>query len=433
MMLFKDTLPVFGLCDSNMLVNSFIANTVAKDEILSVNDRTVFEYNFLKTNNGATIAESMQGHFLRLCIYKHKFSKAVLGEIKKKWKDGTLIPDMVNQTIDGQFMPTDNINWTVNFPDKIEFVTRTVEDELCLTGWIWGCSCLYEVCMKALAIFPNVDIKESKAQDKDNDDSDYLPHEVMYKAANDTDRQKYTDMLREAASVFNYMTLRGYKEGFAKFDRNMPIFLKAYVCFAYQKLCEALSYVIQANSLLKESIGDSMSAEAAECLMRAHLIIESGYQVLKNGNGADDPGLYLSYAYNYIRVTIFVYYKFYSARFSAIDDNKRKLAYTYMSMALEFPHLTSGNKDKMKAMLDSIGSLNEQLESDGFVSKLIGGVKKLVMFERSHAFENINSAMADINKLEPLPQIKYDASEVKDFKIVSADKFIFSFLKFMDK
>jgi hypothetical protein len=423
--LFRDTLPKFGLCDSNMMLNGLNIDVRAKEDMLKAKDRTIFEYAMIMNSPGDAVAATMMSHFMRLCLYKTKFARPVIADLKKKWAMKSLALETVNIMIDGQYMPTDQINWTVMFPDPKEFTTSIVEHELAVTGWIWGCSLLHHVCMHTVALMPVV------AQDASESVS-YDPQEVCYSAEHDTEKEGYMNMLREAASVFNYLTLNGNKEGFAKFDRSNPLFMKAYVCFAYQNMCLALAYVVQANAFLKESLGSNLAGEAVICLQLAYKLIDVGYDALKNGkNGADDTGIFLPYSYNYIRVTIFVYYKFYEARLFAVSEETRKQAYAQMIKVMEFPYLTPANRDTMRNMVKDLGVLNEQMESEGVVSRIFSAIKKTVMFERPAAFETLNAAMYEINKLPALPEVVYDRKKVKEVKVIAADKFVFSFVKFI--
>ena len=403
--LFKKTLPIFVNCESEKLIfvlnNSYIDT---KGVNLYPNDRQVFEHSYINNADANKVIKQLELHFFKLCLYKTTNGPAVIAVLKRAWRCDRLDITTVNKLIDANCIVTDTIKWNIDFPDKVLLTTSTIDDEICCTAWIWACKIMYTVVTTMLST--------RYTEDEDN----------IY----NMQTKEKVRMLKEAATIFSYLTIHGSKEMFSRFVRTDPIFFKAYVCFSYQKLAEGLAYILQANYLIHESRGINLSPESVEFLKRASAVIESGYNILKNGkNGADDAGIELPIAYNYMRVWAFVYYKFYQSRYLSVTTSMLKLCYKYMLEVLSFKQVAE-NKDQLSSLYNDVVGFDERIESESTLSYITSTLSKLVMPSNGNTFDEENIALDRINKLEAMPDVDYNEDLVKAFKIPTVDQFLFN-------
>jgi hypothetical protein len=299
---------------------------------------------------------------------------------------------------------TDTTKWSLEFPDKAQLTVSTVDDEMCCTAWIWACKIMHTVCYAMLS-----------EPCTESDIRVYLSR-----------TKEHVKMLREAATLFAYLTMHGSKEMFSRFMRSDPIFFKAYVCFAYQKLAEGLAHVLQANYLIRESCGITLAPEAVEYLQRATTVLESGYKILKNEkNGADDAGIDLPLAYNHIRVWALLYHRFYHARFLSVTTSMLKTCYLYMQKIIDFKQVAE-NREALTALYNDVVEFDEKIESASTLSYITTTLTKLVMPNNGTTFDKESIALDELLKLEPMASIPYNEHSMVVFKIPTVDQFLFS-------
>ena len=144
-------------------------------------------------------------------------------------------------------------------------------------------------------------------------------------------------MLREAATLFAYLTMHGSKEMFSRFMRSDPIFFQGLCVLCLPEAGGGAGSRAAGQLPIRESCGITLAPEAVEYLQRATTVLESGYKILKNEkNGADDAGIDLPLAYNHIRVWALLYHRFYHARFLSVTTSMLKTCYLYMQKIIDF-------------------------------------------------------------------------------------------------
>ncbi len=131
--------------------------------------------------------------------------------------------------------------------------------------------------------------------------------------------------------------MRGDKEGFSGFERLSPIFFKAYACKAYEALCLAGAHLIAANTALFECNDDSLNPDVVGHLQIASSMLERGYPLLKNIDGADDVGVVIPEAYYAAKKIVDFHALFYRARLIVISPDTRAAAMDHLRMLATFP------------------------------------------------------------------------------------------------
>lgn len=313
--LFKDTLPEFVKCNPNIKL------THADTGAVTAADRKVF----------ATGEPEMLGvYFYRLMQYRNAEYDRAYAALKNEWGKDRPTVDVKGAVNIARCnaMLTQVCEWEISAPEKMTYITQTIDDELTVTAWHWACTLVMTVY------------------------SDLL---VCTGGANEEDTslgglEESVAMLRKAGAVFSFLTMRGMKEGHARFDRLAPVFLKAYVCKAYEAMSLALAHVIKANSLLTACKGQTLNTDAVLHLRKASALLENGYTLLKNADGADDAGIYLPENYFVIKKTVQFYTLFYHARLVVVNSKDRVTAMSHLRKIAYFPEL-SHHRVEIDAML----------------------------------------------------------------------------------
>lgn len=379
------TLPVFTKCAPNQYLNDLYAGVTEETTILDINvkDRSVL---------GRDDIPGLERHFHRLLVCRRDNFLPVQRRLKALVRENQLPSGMAQLLFKGNFVLTQCSSFTVDFPESITLELITLDDELSITAWIWACRILRKVYTDALTSAkwsPQCDAKAGMDDDDDDEDDD-----------DEDPGQSPLDMLRKAATIFSFLTARGVREGFARFNRDLPIYAKAYVCRAYQSLCVATAHMLMANDLLGMSAGVTFNNEVVAHIKAASDVLEGGYDLFKNVDGADDPGIELPLAFNAIRVRTFLFYTFYLGRQHVVTDRLYKLSLDYMESAKLYERLEPQVRASMQTILDGVAGLHE--DESSYLS-LVWGVAKVFSLTRPVTCNAEATYLANIRALPPLP------------------------------
>jgi hypothetical protein len=297
-------------------------------------------------------------YFYRLVQHRHAEYDKTYANLKAEWgKDNTTtdIKGAVN-IAKCNAMLTQVCEWEISAPEKMAYTTQTVDDELTVTAWHWACTMVYDVFYDMLV--------------------------TATSGAEETELGGFEEsiaMLRKAGTIFSFLTMRGMKEGHARFDRLAPVFLKAYVCKAYEAMSLALAHVITANRLLLSCRGTTLSTDAVLHLRKASILLENGYALMKNADGADDAGIYLPENYFAIKKTVQFYTLFYHARLLAVNPKDRVTAMSHLRKIAYFPEL-GHQRVEIDAMLRDFETLSVDANGSttSYASSTIGALTEFL-------------------------------------------------------
>lgn len=363
--LFVATLPVFKSCTLNPDVERIIASSHTDPHALTLEDRRIFLH--LCPSEQAQTA--LTQHYNRLDNHRKQHARVIANAAKTS----VLYTRHVNN---GNFLMTTACKWQTLHPTQVEFVTDTIDDEIVVTMWSLACVTLINACTSTLT----------------------TPH-----PAPECVKQAYTN-LRRAISQFCYLSMCGAAEQFARFERNRPIFTKAYVCKAYELLATALFYVISANAYAAEPHTYATErctlslAQAVDCARGA-------YTFLKNETGADDATSAIELEFYKIQSKITLLYNFNYAKTYVDTPVHSAIAYNNMIRVTHSP-LVADVLDIMKTMLADATSTNPALETKYMVGYVFNLLQKVNPFSSLSSSNETNYIIKDLEESAPLPDIR---------------------------
>jgi hypothetical protein len=372
------TMELLNISDDDNNNNNNNNNNEPKAE-LTTNDRHVF---------ANPTVDSMSAYFSRLLNYRQAYVK-ILSQKMLQRKEKNLAKMHM-----GHYVGTDTTTWEISIPDTTTISIDSVDMEMIITAWIWGCKLVTDTW--------NACLSTDSMLDQDS-------------------KQKIED-LRKAATIFDWLTCRGSKEMMSfTFDRDDPIFNKGYACLAYKALAIGLAHVIQTNIEINNiNITDDriMTSAIVGNINMASDIISDGYNILKNIDGADDVGIVIYNAYNNIRNTIYLYSCFYYGRYMLANSAYTSLAQNYMLLVSE-NQLVTENTANMKKLLESCDIVTSKNSTfDAFINKLTNMLP-------SGTPSGTSMFIYEMVKLRSLPKLPPIEDDIPEIDAVSTECLLF--------
>ena len=383
--LLVDSRPVFMKCSPNLKAMHVIGgNGIGSSE------RRVFA----APVHSANAADMLGTYFYMLLNYRDEEHTAMYADMKRDWasETGTMSDpkDVVRLAISDSML-TEICDWEISLPEHMTYITQTVDAEITITAWYWACTLVMDTYTRFLV----------------GPDEACTLHTTEAVAS-----------LRKAGTLFSFLAMRGMKEGSARFNRVAPIFLKAYVCKSYEALALALAHLISANLPLLTSRQGALNIEAVGHLNRASALVDSGYALLKNSDGADDVGITIPEHYYEIKKLVNFVAAFYHARRVAVDTQHRVVSMSYMRMLVAFPELAHFKKEmgEIVAAFDAM-SVDNNGNTTGYAYPTLPALGSYLvdMFASSKPMtvDSDASRITEMRKLSPLPKLTDQVADIR--------------------
>lgn len=318
---------------------------------LSTRDR-----DFMLDNTMST-SVMFEAHFYRLLVQRQAEFEENSTAIKRMWANRECETDVVLGLIKHAVSQTNSCTWSTVYPAALDIMTTTLDGELGVVAWAWACKLVQDVQTELV-------VASSKPAN----------HMIEEEASLVLGQQ--VTKLRKAASLFLYLSARGTKEGFSNHASFAPVYVKAFVCKAYEALAISLCHVITANHLLSYNTTQSINPSIVVHMTMASSIIQTGYNVLRNDDGIDDAGGQLLLDYFFFRMLVQLMSVYHVGRYHVVNKTHRDTAVQHMKLAAECPLNDAALQARLK---DAIVPF-EKMQSDESASlPLLSMISQVVM------------------------------------------------------